>query len=449
MDFFDFFKNAIISLFAYLMFSIISSEKKAFSRLTHIFEIGLYVSVMTVLLTVIFSSIIEPLKSILVIVVLSLLKATVQKKPVGHIAFYLSISYAFSCFLYAIAAFGSSAVFVFGLRIEGVNIYIGLTTLVIESALMFLIYKRKFKFTITHRNLASAGTAISGIVLIIYSLFRESEIQTKEFIYLFSGIVLCGLGLYWWLKKESIANFNDKAQEIRTEKLKGKIAELTDNNLELEKIIHTDSKKLPAYRKAVVQTIATGDEKAKKALFDGLVKASAGMAVEYGASVPLIGLPTLLEAILDFYKGLCQKSGINFKLNLGDNVEAIAEAIPQSSLETLIANLLDNAIKAFRGDVGNDKYVLVRLWATGISVEDNGVAFTDSVLADMERCKESLTPNRGEGVGLGYVTMFEITNECRASVEVTQEDGVKSVTVRFDGENRLVIAYYKGEEVKG
>ena len=67
-------------------------------------------------------------------------------------------------------------------------------------------------------------------------------------------------------------------------------------------------------------------------------------------------------------------------------------------------------------------------------------AFDESLLDDLERCKEMLTPNReGGGVGLGWVTILEIANECDASVEVVESDGVKSVTVRFDAEGRIAV----------
>ncbi|MCL1867020.1 MAG: ATP-binding protein [Oscillospiraceae bacterium] len=267
------------------------------------------------------------------------------------------------------------------------------------------------------------------------------EIGTMEFIYLFSGIVLCGLGIYWWLKKESVNTFNIKSQEQKNSEQQAEIEDLNAFCLELEKDRHTQNKKLPAYREAVEQAI-TGDKETKlKAL--NLLIAAQRVECEVG-SIQTSSRP-LIDAILHFNNMRCDKCGIKFE-SVGTK---ITSAIKESLLETLIANLLDNSMNSHENNSNQEKYITVHFNEDSLTVTDNGKPFKESVLADMSRCKETLTPNRGDGVGIGFVTIFEITNECSASVEVVQNNEKKSITVRFDGNNRLVIDnQYEEQEIK-
>ena len=427
MSAFDLYKTLSITLFAYLCLRFINSENKQPYMKKFI---GFFIYVILTALVLAFSSpyVIEPLKTILVITILSVLTAKPKKISLKYNFTCWGISYAVSSAMYLVSAFLSSVISVMIFDIAELSIVNMAMTLVFETVFMLVVYKMKFKIIL---NVVSIGTAISGAIIFIYGALYESRPTNYGAIYLIFGVVLCGLGLYWWLKKESITAFNDMVQGLKATQQEAKIAELTDNNLELEKTIHTDSKKLPAYREAVVQTIATGDKQAKIALYEGLKTAQMAMVMDYMPQLPTVGI-LLVDIVLNFNKQRCSRNGIDLRMEKSGCFGEIVECVPQSQLETIIVNLLDNAFKSHgkRGDDG-EKYIVVRFSHDRITVEDNGAAFTDSVLADMERCKESLTPNRGEGVGLGYVTMFEITNECGASVEVSQKDGVKSVTVRL------------------
>jgi signal transduction histidine kinase len=156
------------------------------------------------------------------------------------------------------------------------------------------------------------------------------------------------------------------------------------------------------------------------------------------AELPSTGM-TLIDVDIDYYRGLAEKHGIDFELTIDGDVRKITGDITQFQLETLVTNMLDNAIIAVRkSDVANGR-IAIHLWERELTVEDNGEAFSESVLADLSRCRETLIPDEENGGGIGFVTMFEITNECRASVEVMQGKGIKSVTVRFDGQNLLVV----------
>ncbi|MCL2071167.1 MAG: ATP-binding protein [Oscillospiraceae bacterium] len=445
MTFLDFVKTAYISVFAYLLYVRLEKSRGGVSFPRKGIAICGCVIISVFLLA--WLEFIEPINSMLVIAILGLLISLAEKSSFRQNVFFLALSYGASYVLYSVSTFISSAfLIIFGER--DVDIWFMLLHLAIETAFILILFNIKFKIIIKYNNsLSSAGVAIAGVVLIIYGVIREEELSHLGLALLLSGIVLCGLGLYWWLKKESITNYNEKSQKLINARQQAEIAELNDICLELEKVRHTDNKKLPAYREAVVQAIATGDKEAKIALYEGLKAAEMATVMDYTPQLPTVGI-LLVDIVLDFNKQRCSRNGIELRMEKSGCFGEIVEFVPQSQLETIIVNLLDNAFESHgkRGDDlsarqagGGEKCIVVRFSHDRITVEDNGAAFSDSVLADMERCKESLTPNRGEGVGLGYVTMFEITNECRASVVISQKDGVKSVTVRFDGENRLLI----------
>jgi signal transduction histidine kinase len=275
--------------------------------------------------------------------------------------------------------------------------------------------------------------AIAGITFIIYSVFRvERRLQNLQIALLIGGIVLCGLGLYWWIKKESIDTLKEKQSENRNASLQAELEQVTATCLELEKTLHTDSKKLPAYREAVKRAITMSSETAKLNTLNLLITAQSEMS-ELNEKVQTTG-KHLIDVNLHHNNMRCNKCGILFE----SFVTKVTAAIKESQIETLIANLVDNAINSHDNSDNQENYITVLFFADRLTVKDNGKPFSESVLADMARCKETLTPNRGNGVGIGFVTIFEITNECGASVEIIQNNSEKSVTVQFDGENRLV-----------
>jgi len=415
-----------------------------------ILKISLFTIVPAVALALLSAQVIEPIKSILVVFAVSGVISIIKKTKLLSNVFYITVSYIFSLVFWIVSTFISSVIFVILFGTQKINVWFLILVFAIETLIVFAFYRTKFKFMINYnKNIASAGTAITGISLIVYSLFRETELQTNNFILLFSGIILCGLGLYRWLKKESISTYNEKAQKLIISKKDKKIEELNNTRLELEKTIHTDSKKLPAYREAIksfIVHIENPVEKKKAAeLYKALRVAQENLAWETSRyDMPSTEL-VLLDSIFQYYHNVALKNGISFRMSIGGAINNIIKIITQSQIETLVSNLLDNAVNAIKkvGDIGNEKHITVRLWDSGLSIEDNGAAFNSS-LADLEICKETLSPNRKSGVGIGFVTIFEIANECGASVEITENNGFKIITIRFDGENR--IEYNKTQE---
>jgi signal transduction histidine kinase len=392
--------------------------------------------------------VVEPLNSIIAIVVFSFVSAIIEMHKFKQMCFYFATSYAVSHILYIVSTAIASLIFVFALGVRGENIWLLSSIFAINVSFMLIICTAKFRIAVAYsKNIASAGTAIVGVVLILYGILRDDRTTTMDFLLPFSGVILCGLGLYWWIKKESIDTLKEKQSEKQNARLQTAIDHSSKVCLSLEKALHTSSKKLPAYQGVVESLIAqienpTVRQKALNTLREVNTSALAEFSQEITWEVEKVAFPTteiaLVDAIIDFYRRRAILHGIDFELNIDGDVRKITEIILQSQLETLVSNLLDNAIIAVRKSGVDNGRITARLWESGLSVEDNGESFRESVLADLPRCRETLIPDEESGGGIGLVTMFEITNECRASVEITESNGIKSVTVRFDSENRLV-----------
>ena len=431
MSFLDLFKDLIITFFAYMVYRRIADKKPILSKPI---IVGVYVAFPALTLFFLSAYVIEPLNVVITVIAHGLLASIIEKTEFKRKVFYFGIACAVSYILYLIALFISSVTFVTITNTREINFPFILLVLTIEVILMLVIYKvKKLKTTIDYnKNLTSAGTSISGISLVLYGVFRdEGRLSNNKLALMFVGVILCGLGIYWWLKKESITNFNENAHKLTNENLQAEIEDLNAFCLELEKDRHTQNKKLPAYREAVEQAIV-GDKEAKLKTLNLLIAAQR-VECEFG-SIQTSSRP-LIDAILHFNNMRCDKCGIKFE-SVGTK---ITSAIKESLLETLIANLLDNAMNSHENNSNQEKYITVHFREGSLTVTDNGKPFMESVLADMSRCKETLTPNREDGVGIGFVTIFEITNECGASIEVTQNSDKKSITIRFDGKNRLIV----------
>ena len=448
MNFFLFFKTVLLVFFSYMVYRRIIDKKPILSK-PIIF--GTYIAFPALTLFLLSAYVIEPLNAVITVIAHGFLASMIEKNEFRRKVFYFGISCAVSYIPFLISTAISSFIMTFIFGIEGLNIWLMILIFAIESIFMLAIYRIKFKTTIDfNRNITSAGTAIAGIVLVVYGIMRNDNETTTDFFLQISGIILCALGLYWWVKKESVDTYNEKLKDSKISKQQEEIWTLNDIRLELEKALHTDSKKLPAYQEAVENLIIQTDNQSvrKKAIrilneFNAVrVEFSKEITWEVKDELPSTGM-ALLDAIfryyIRYYSGIAAKNGIDFELMIDGNINQIIKIITQSQLETLVSNLLDNAVIAVKkSEISNGK-IIARLWADGLSIKDNGISFSDSVIADLARCKETLVPDEESGGGIGFVTIFEITNGCSASVEIAKNNEKKSVVVRFDGNNQLVI----------
>jgi len=164
----------------------------------------------------------------------------------------------------------------------------------------------------------------------------------------------------------------------------------------------------------------------------------------------------MLGNIVNHMMQKATEEGILFDIvTIGDVSELTDTTISEIKLETLFADLIENAIIAT--SYSEQKRVLIMFDKNDegiyeLSVQDSGIPFNIDTLLNLGIKKTTTHQNDG-GSGIGYMTIFEIINECKASLviaeyEFGEHDFTKSVTIRFDGMDSYIVKSARAEDIK-
>jgi sensor histidine kinase regulating citrate/malate metabolism len=156
--------------------------------------------------------------------------------------------------------------------------------------------------------------------------------------------------------------------------------------------------------------------------------------------------------MFDYYSKKYNNDNIEFNLQVNESIPYLVETIiGQSDLETLIGDLLENALIAVNASDKTFRGVFAIIGAAGnyyeFTVFDSGIPFESNTLRLLG--KERITTHGDTGgSGIGLMTTFETMKNCGASLIISEKapndrDYTKSVTIRFNGENRYMIESYR------
>ena len=116
---------------------------------------------------------------------------------------------------------------------------------------------------------------------------------------------------------------------------------------------------------------------------------------------------------------------------------------------------MENALTAVNAGDKTFRSILAIIGVSGsyyeFTVFDSGIPFESATL--MRLGKERVTTHADTGgSGIGFMTTFETMKACGASLIINEKppnerDYTKSVTVRFNGENRYLIESYRFGDV--
>ena len=162
-----------------------------------------------------------------------------------------------------------------------------------------------------------------------------------------------------------------------------------------------------------------------------------------------------VDSILKYMKQKAHEMNIIFETAFSCDMKALVnENISENDLNTLLADLLENALIATK--YGDHRHVLLSVDMIEdfytISIFDSGVPFPKEVLVSLG-LKNYTTHKADGGSGIGLVTSYELLKKYRASLaieEFTQDSGLytKKLSVVF---NRLdqytLFTYRNGEEL--
>ena len=324
---------------------------------------------------------------------------------------------------------------------------------------------RKGMLFLQKRWAGIAGLVICGLIIFIFILLNRGHISAEIGGWFLAGVALCIIGLvFWWrhgltkLYRERIRERNAQEYEQIIKEKNRQIERLQEDNNSMAKLIHRDNKLLRAMHEAVSLSIENGTE-SKRILsqIDELMKERIGIITQSQRENKV--LPTtkdiLIDGIMNHMLLKASEEGIEFDIvAVGDIAELTDTVISGVKLETLFADLIENAIISTSGS--EYKQILITFGTNDsiyeLNVQDSGIPFEIATLLKLGKTKASTHLHEG-GSGIGYMTVFEILHECRASLIITEYDPkphkfTKSVSVRFDGKNEYIVRTYRVAEIK-
>lgn len=336
----------------------------------------------------------------------------------------------------------------------------------ISSFFCFIIIKLIFKikrfsngFSIYANSKAMYLGFIISLTLLLSAIFLNITSYTYN-VGLISLILLIYSGLFilliWWknlLKKLYIRNATRQNLELLNQKLiscENQIKQLENSNISMAAIIHRDNKLIPAMELAVENLLKVSytnpdDLKAKSnELLQELKVLSAdrtGLLHDYKTiSIPLspTGICSTDLQLTYIYQKAVQNN-ISFELTVSPDFKSVfsSKTITEKDLNTLLMDLLDNAIIACKHSDSKQIHLNLNFDETTYSIicYDSGIPFTNKTLKHLGTVPYTTHADSG-GSGIGFMSIFNITNTCNASIVINQylENNIytKSISILFD-----------------
>lgn len=225
------------------------------------------------------------------------------------------------------------------------------------------------------------------------------------------------------IQLQELNQTKDKFFSIISHDLKGPLNSLTSFSRLL--IDHTDS-----MSKEEIQLLARDLDKSVKNLFTLLENLLEWSRSQTG-NIDFTGEVFNLKEILDLNKSLLESQAKNKKITIAiDGPAACLVKLHKQSINTVVRNLISNAIK-FTNEGGNIRLGLkTTAEALSVSVADNGVGMNEEVLNMLFRLdkKHSTKGTANEkGTGLGLILCREFIEKNGGKLRVQSNPGTGSV----------------------
>ena len=349
---------------------------------------------------------------------------------------------------------------------------------IVQITLIYLFFKiKRFKFGIAFMNnkmqkniLKIIGMFISIIILIVYTIYfiySNVRIETIFFILFVIGAFL----MIYWIKKSITKYYKEKMKErtveIQQEQIKQQDEKIKNLQTELADVLqinHKYSHRISAMEKTVTKLgtkLQANEEFAEE--YGDILSSIKKLSKEYKEEVASVIKETKLpktnifsiDNLLEYMKQESEKDKIDFELNLDFDISEILETkIPQSKLETMIADHIRDAIIAINCSDNKKRKIKVVLDKEDnnyqIKFYDTGIEFEIETLSKLG-LKRATTHKSTGGSGIGFMTTFETLKQCKASLiieEYSDLEYTKAVIIKFDNKNEYRIHSYRAEEIK-
>lgn len=395
-----------------------------------------------ILNTVLSFKIIEPYKSAIIIIVLSFILWKYLRLTFNDSLIYVMISFAISHVVFMVFVTAFSLIFAF-LPVQN----IAYLQVVLQLAFSFVIYKMKFKITISNKkSFNGACFLIVGVIIGFYSFMRIKNYEDSEYL-IIPSICLMTYGLYSIIKRESIISVNDNDQK---QKINEMTLELSETMQSLDFISERDHK-INKYLKAVynavwIYTNESTDIETKNKVYkmlNDLTDLRQSLQIETREYLDSVNFNlselVLVDHIMLYMLEIAKQKGIELKINFDDKPDNILNFITQEQLCSLVSELIDNAMTAVEHNDNMIKKIHFMICRDSeifqIIIKDNGLNFSKDVLDNIG--KRKITTYKG-GTGNGLWNVIKIMRLSKFSLIIKEhqpysDDYTKSIIIQFDG----------------
>ena len=319
------------------------------------------------------------------------------------------------------------------------------------------------------KNIDTVGLLFCCCLLGIQFLSNK-ENDTLFNTYLFIGLLIIGISIIKWIQDRIILNHNIKMSIKTIEEQRNiimeKEKEIKKISLDLfnsAKIIHKYNNRLSALEFSIRNRFDVDTEFATdySDILDNINNISKELTSEVKDNMKdnqelqktgILGI----DNIFKYMACEAKQKNIEFNLKINPSINYMIEnIIAQSKLETIIGDVIRNSIIAIDSSQNKYKNILVILGLIddyySLCICDSGINFEIDTLVNLG-IKPSTTHAKNGGSGIGYLTIFEVLNEYRASLIIEEKKlsnkvYTKSITIQFDGKNEYKIYSYRSKEI--
>lgn len=306
-------------------------------------------------------------------------------------------------------------------------------------------------------------TIIFAATFLTYNNYEIGYIALLIFIYI--GTVL--VYLYWrfsinkkYLDKLREKDFAELNAQLAVQQ--EQISALKQENQQLAKIIHRDNKLIPAMDYALKSYLSTAINDSTEYITEGnrlqieIAKLSderRNMLQQHEHNN--IKLPathvTSTDNLLKYMYEKARQDDIALQLIITCNPpQMIQQIIDEADLNTLLADLIENAIIATKHNEQHSILVSFSMVdkAYAINIFDSGIPFTTEVIQAFGKQQLTTHANTG-GSGIGLMTTYELLRKYNASFIINEFDSgqyTKEISIVFNELQQYILKTYRPEE---
>lgn len=413
---FVFFSNSII-------LSIISEKKLGFSLVTNIISLSISYSIFCIATFIVFFF-------------STILKITPYNSPMNFLIISF-LQYGFNYILFKIRRLKTGIPFI---RKQCENDYLDIFVLIVSTVMIFVYFLIGNYKNIYPKYLYLTFILFTVLMIIVlrksFILYQKQKLLTKTLKEYETELTQTKEKLQTALQEKHTLVKSNHEFYHRQEALKQKL------NTLIQTVNHSYSTETADEIAQIQDRINTLSEEYTK-------------NTKTKISLPKTHIPEL-DDMFSYMQSECEKNNIEFILKLNNDINYMLEnIIPKNKLETLIGDLLRNAIIAINHSKNEYKSIMAILGIKDnffeFCVHDSGVDFEISTLLKLGT-EPATTHKYSGGTGIGFITTFETLDYCNASIIINENpkstnNYTKSIIIRFDNNHNYIINSYRADEI--